>query len=373
MGESFVKDAAAMGFSPDWDGDNPLVRDERYDRPIEAIFSEESVGWLTEKLKLNCFISQFEYIHIRRQNVLLTEFSFPVEMLSGPQQDIPESLYYADFGGITFHLRDFIDALRHSRVPVTLEMPEIETLIWDPETQTAREVHDAWGGTSELPEVIQRSWNTSDHGRKPILARKSDINHINFNGNINLNIPKFIAKENRHHYCLIYHNRHGIIKNLELDYFYKKKATVVSRTSIYLFTEFGYQSIFSDFYLRANAYRMILTTLPKNLQLYVQKEMITTYEQGLERTPIDFDEIAHSTKLMLNTAMSFSDKCQHQNAALISSGHPCDVKNIRGYYRPRFLTTTPKYYKMAIEHAAKSIVSNSKFYDQWLFENASLF
>ncbi|MCK2147559.1 hypothetical protein MYE70_00615 [Marinobacter alexandrii] len=363
MGESFVEDAAAMGFPADWDGPSGGGIPDRGDtKPIREIVSEESVTWLTEELKKAFLCRQWPQVHIEAQGDFGGgEFVFPDELMEGPVSGIPESMYYITFEHIEFHLRDFISALRHSRVPIEIEAPIPHILIWDSERQVPRVLPSVWHLEEQQKafEFIYKSWISADHGRKLVLARKGPVPSGGSLGNLIANIPDFIPSSDIGHYQLLFHDRNGSVKSVSLESFWGLEAPVVTRTAIYRPIETGYESYFSDCYLAANAYLMVTGTKPSDLELYVPQRDHTIFEPGLKRIDISH-RYGGSIMRLDDTIRWMSDlekDSMYKSGLLVAGGHPCDVQpreSMSDIFEPTHLTTSIRHYKKALELARKN-------------------
>lgn len=354
MGESFAADAESMGYPADWDGDHDRNDDHHaYTSPLEKIVSEESISWLTETLKNNIFQKHWDDVVFRRQHYGSDDFIFPIELLEGSEADIPESAYLVEYNYIIFHLRDFIEALRHARVPVEVQIPFPAMLIWDSKTQKPQFLPVCWHGDSNTSEFIRRSWTTSDHGRKLLLASKSEFNADQNSATLSTALPEFISKNSLEHYQLLYHTRQGVVTSIELTEFFRREQPVVTRTGIYFYDQSGYESIFSDCYLRANAMLILAECAPTAVELYVQKTSCTVFEVGLERLALPKQERRWES---LDSAIFFFKKLEtkfaNQTVLLTNGGHPCDIVEPEDQtFKLRHKTTTVRHYRQALEMA----------------------
>ena len=359
MGESFAADAAARGYSADWDGDHSVSRR----RSIREIVSEKSVDWLVRAMLKNVYRaplvlgSGFDS-QMRRQGHDYTDgdYFFPEELLQGPQEGIPESEYYVIYGKVTFRLRDFIAALRQAGLPVSVSGPNVRGhyFIWDAQTQKVRICPEGWFKGGQTPEFIRKSWTTVDHCRKLALVKKDQKFSYQPGEQIQHLTPDFIPSQNIDDYHLVYHDRCGVIKSIELSEFWRLKAPLVTRNCIYACGDHGYESYFSDCYLFANALRIFYETPPNGLQLYLRKEQGTIFEPGFERISVEMDGDITGIIDLKQFLDSYTEEFDGRTVFLVGGGHPCDVKQNGNLWHPRNRTTTLLHYRKALKHAISS-------------------
>jgi hypothetical protein len=377
MPESFVQDAAAMGYPPDWDGSGEArqepAREIKELSEISEVESDLSFDELSEvvlKAALDIWFIQKLNLCSQRYGPSGSPFPgvIPVEAFDGVTlQDLDLHDQYleiaaevrAEMRECLIPLRLLIEVLRETGAPFYYPEDPGGWVAWNDEEEclslvlggnrdepTRRMWRESDVSENSVQMLISRCRVTTDHGQKPLLVHLHDVERVKAGAPVPFRHLSSLSWEALDMYALAFVGSSGSVRTVALQRAAEESGEIPTRCGTYIAVSGGLRAEFEYGRLLVDAFHLAVSVPPHRMGCFRMLVSGTIFQPSLVAHRIPDFRRKMDAPTAVRELKEFTDAL---GSVYLTSGLPPFDQYTKSILSQHdHLVTTPELYERAV-------------------------